>query len=171
MASLFCRFLPLFVYHLFFAVSRINQHYINYCFPNRAWKTTGVITKASFLLLFQCILWVMDYENLQNVWDKLKFSCEMGHYGKSSISAFQEFFASIEKKSFWEEYWELGYNSMNFWDFPDISKLPKILRLKSFGNSLSNSYLPCLILIITLYVTCGESKICQTSKILQILWP
>ena len=31
--------------------------------------------------------------------------------------------------------------------------------LKLFGNSWGNSYIPCLLLIITLPVTCGESKI------------
>ena len=37
------------------------------------------------------------YNHRQNVWDKLWFSCEIGHYRKSSISIFQEFLASIEK--------------------------------------------------------------------------
>ena len=33
----------------------------------------------------------------QNIRDKLQFLCEIGHYGKSSISIFQEFFASMKK--------------------------------------------------------------------------
>ena len=33
--------------------------------------------------------------HLQNIWDKIYFSCEITHYGKNSISIFQEFFASI----------------------------------------------------------------------------
>ena len=30
-------------------------------------------------------------------------------------------FASIDKILLGEEDWALGYNSMNFWDFPDLS--------------------------------------------------
>ena len=33
----------------------------------------------------------------QNIWDKLLFSCEIGHFGKSSVSIFHEIFASIDK--------------------------------------------------------------------------
>ena len=58
--------------------------------------------------------------------------------------------------------WALDYNSIKFWGFPNILYFPKIL---SFGNSLDNLYIPCLILIITFRFTCGERKICQTSKI------
>ena len=36
----------------------------------------------------------------QNIWDKLQFPCEIRHYGKSSVSIFQNFFASIEKDYF-----------------------------------------------------------------------
>ena len=36
--------------------------------------------------------------------------------------------------------------------------------LKPFGNSWDNSYIPCLLLIITLGFTCGERKICSTIK-------
>ena len=50
----------------------------------------------------------------------------MVHYGKSSISIFEESFASIEKQFFFggeggEWGWTLRYNSMKFRDFPDIS--------------------------------------------------
>ena len=33
----------------------------------------------------------------QNISDKLLFSCEIAHYGKSLISVFQEILASIDK--------------------------------------------------------------------------
>ena len=33
----------------------------------------------------------------QNIWDKLKFSCEIAYYEESSIYAFEEVFASIDK--------------------------------------------------------------------------
>ena len=35
--------------------------------------------------------------NLQNIWDQLKFSCEIAHHRKSLISVFQEFSASINE--------------------------------------------------------------------------
>ena len=48
---------------------------------------------------------------------------------------------------------------MNFLDFLDLSQLPKILSYRSFCNSSGDSYMPCLLLIITLRCTCGEKKI------------
>ena len=44
----------------------------------------------------------------------------MAHYKKSLISLFQEFFASIDKIFILED-WALGYYSMGFRHFPDIS--------------------------------------------------
>ena len=38
----------------------------------------------------------------------------MRHYGKSLISVFQKFFASIENFLFWEEDWARGYYCMIF---------------------------------------------------------
>ena len=37
------------------------------------------------------------YNHGQNIWDKLLFSCQIVHYGKSSISIFLEFFVTIDK--------------------------------------------------------------------------
>ena len=42
------------------------------------------------------------------------------HYGKSLISVFQEFFASINKIFILAEDWSLGYHSMQFRHFPNI---------------------------------------------------
>ena len=53
------------------------------------------------------------------IWDKLKFSCEIGHYGKSSTSIFQEIFISTDKIFISRE--GLCTKSIKFWDFPDIS--------------------------------------------------
>ena len=78
------------------------------------------------------------------------------HYGKSSISIFQEFLAIIDKML--EEDWTPGYISMRFWDFPEI------LSLKLFGNSWSNQHIPCLLLVITLHFTCGKRQIWQIIK-------
>ena len=38
----------------------------------------------------------------------------------------------VPKFLFWEEDWALIYNSMKFWDFPDLYQFPKILSLKLF---------------------------------------
>ena len=48
-------------------------------------------------------------------------SSEIAHCGKSLISIFQEFFASINKISILAGDWTLGYHSMEFILFPDIS--------------------------------------------------
>ena len=38
-----------------------------------------------------------ELQSCQNISYKLQFFCEIAPYGKSSISIFQEFFASIDK--------------------------------------------------------------------------
>ena len=53
--------------------------------------------------------------------------------------------------NFWEGDWELDYVSTQIWDFPNISLFPKILSLKSFGNSYTNF----VILDITFRFTWG----------------
>ena len=59
-----------------------------------------------------------------------------GFWGeKNLIFDFQEIFATINKMLFWQEDWALGYPSMKFRHFPDISQFPKVLSLKLFGNS------------------------------------
>ena len=42
-------------------------------------------------------------------------------YMWNSTTIFQQFFASTNKIFILEEDWALGYNSMMFWDFPDLS--------------------------------------------------
>ena len=37
------------------------------------------------------------YNNSQNIWDKLQFSCEIAHYEQNLISVFQDLFAGINK--------------------------------------------------------------------------
>ena len=68
---------------------------------------------------------------------KLKYlqTCEIWHYGKSSIPIFQEFLASIEKKFFGEKNGPQGSNYIKFCSFSDISYLPKILSLKLFSRT------------------------------------
>ena len=48
-------------------------------------------------------------------------SCEILHHGNSLISVFQELFVSINKISFWQEDWALGYHSMKFRHLSGIS--------------------------------------------------
>ena len=40
---------------------------------------------------------VTNYNHGKNIREKLQSSCEIVHYGKSSISIFRESFASIDK--------------------------------------------------------------------------
>ena len=52
-------------------------------------------------------------------------------------------------------------------DLLDIFQLLKVLSLKSFGNLFGNSYIPCLLLIITIHFTCGDTKILSNIKMSQ----
>ena len=45
----------------------------------------------------------------------------MGHHGKSLIAIFRDFFASTSKISVLAGGWALGYHSMEFRYFPNIS--------------------------------------------------
>ena len=66
---------------------------------------------------------LINYNNLQNIWDKLYFSHEIEHFAK----IFQDFFASTEKILFRLEDWALGNNSMMLCQFPDISWFCKMV--------------------------------------------
>lgn len=54
------------------------------------------------------------WTGLQATIDELYFSCEVTHYGKSSVSVFQEFFGSIGKIHILKDDWVLDYKFMNF---------------------------------------------------------
>ena len=82
--------------------------------------------------------------------------CEIVHYGKFFIFHFSAFSCQS---------WPLGYDSIKFWDLPDL-----ILSFKSFGNSWDNSHTPCLLQITTLRFTCGEKRR-KVSKSIKILYP
>ena len=96
----------------------------------------------------------------QTIWDKLQFWCEKIHDGKSSISSSQECLAGIYQIFVWEEDWSLGYNSRKFYDSPGISSLLDGKTVNLFGNSCGNSYIQCLLLIVTLCWTCDKKKMC-----------
>ena len=78
--------------------------------------------------------------------------------GKVQFLFFRGFFLLLTKFSFWEEDRVLYYNSMKTYNFPDNPEFPTILGLKLIGNSWGNSYIPCLLLIITLSFICAEKK-------------
>ena len=74
---------------------------------------------------------------------------------KSLILLLRVFWLLLPKFNFWKGVWALGYVSTQIWDFPNISLFPKILSLKSFGNSWGNSYTKFAILDITFHFACG----------------
>ena len=61
----------------------------------------------------------------QNILDELQLFCEIAPYEKSSISVFQESFASIDKILILEQDWAPGYNS---WGFDIFLIFPNFLR-------------------------------------------
>ena len=68
--------------------------------------------------------------------------CEIAHYRNSWISFFQEFFLLLlTKLLFWQGSWTLGYHSIEFRHFPDISGFPKVLPFDNwwFAISISNN--------------------------------
>ena len=73
--------------------------------------------------------------------------------GKILICIFQQFSASIGGLWAWRG---VGRWVIIPWSFEIFLIFPNFLSLKSFGNS----YIPRLLLIITLRFTCGEKKIC-----------
>ena len=62
----------------------------------------------------------------------------------------------MPKFNFWKGDWALGYSSILIWDFSNSPAFPKILSLKSFGNSWGNSYTNFIILDIKFRFTCAK---------------
>ena len=71
----------------------------------------------------------------QIIWNKIEKSSKTGRTRKIWYLLLRVFWLLLSKFSFWKEDWALGYVSIQIWDFPSISLFPKILNLKSFGNS------------------------------------
>ena len=59
--------------------------------------------------------------------------------GWGSISTFARFLTAIAGFNFWGD-WALGYAFSQIWDFPNVCLYPKILSVRSFGNSFGNSH-------------------------------
>ena len=69
------------------------------------------------------------------------------------------FLLELTKCLFWHEGCALVGHYLKFRYFPNISYFTKFLTLKSLGNFSSNSYIPCLYLIISHRFTCPDIKI------------
>ena len=95
---------------------------------------------------------------LVSMWNS-KIRETFNFYFSAVFCWYQQSFYFEKWPGHWEEDWALDYNSMNFWDFPDLSEFPKILSLKSWGKSWGNSSIPYLLLKIALCFNCGETKI------------
>ena len=81
-------------------------------------------------------------------------------HGMFYSSFFAIFYQKTLKFGFRVDGWVLTIKSKYFRDFPGISYFPKILSLKSFGNSWGNSYIHFLVIIIFFRFICGDGKLC-----------
>ena len=61
---------------------------------------------------------------------------------------FAIFYQKVSKFGFWLDGWVVAIRSERFRDFLEISQFPRILSLKSFGNSWANSCTYFLVIII-----------------------
>ena len=61
----------------------------------------------------------------------------------------------------WRLDWALGCVTTQTWDIPNISKFPKILSLRLYGNLWVNSYAKVFILDIKSHFPYGKSSHCQ----------
>ena len=119
------------------------------------------------LIPFFLILWrflCTSHDHLQNIWEKLWFSCEIAHYRKSSISVFREIFVSTDKILISGGGTE--HQAIILWRFEIFLIFSNFLRSLVLSQSASreaNVYTR-LLLIILLRFSCGETKICSTIK-------
>ena len=81
-------------------------------------------------------------------------------YGVFYSWFFAFFYQKTSKFGFWVDGWLFAIKPKHFRDFLEISKFPKILSLKSFGNSWDNSYIHFLVIIIQFRFTCGKDTLC-----------
>ena len=86
----------------------------------------------------------------------------------------RNFWCLLPKSIFCSESKKLGSAHINFCVFTNISKFPKILSLKSFGNSSGNPYTMFVKLDIKSHFTCGKWTLywstvnCQNGQ--KIVW-
>ena len=103
----------------------------------------------------------LTYSLGQNICSKIDKSSKTVQDKKVLYLLLFAFWMLLPKFNFWEGDWALAYVSTQIWDFPNISLLPKIPRLKLFTNSWGNLYTKFAILDITFHFTCGESDLYQ----------
>ena len=60
-------------------------------------------------------------ENITHKISETNFNLQLKWRTTRKISVFQELSSSINKLSFWQKGWALGYHSIRFRQFPDIS--------------------------------------------------
>ena len=81
------------------------------------------------------------------------------------------FWMLLPKFNFWKGDSALGHVFSQIWvDFPNISLFPKILSLKSIGNSWGNLYSKFAMLDITIRFTCGESDLYSKFLYCTLYW-
>ena len=89
-----------------------------------------IFWSAAGLLIWEIFLWAGEFGGGGGpvccgrgggMWDKLWFSCEIAQCGKTLISIFQRFSACVGEFLVWGGGLALGYNSMKFRDFCDLS--------------------------------------------------
>ena len=95
---------------------------------------------------------VSSHCHSKNLWHKFKKSSDVG-LSMESIALLPFFF--LERR--------LATRSClpSIWGF---LKFPHFVRSSVFGNSLGNSYIKLLVLIIKFRFTCGEGKLCKKKK-------
>ena len=93
---------------------KCGLEYIDYCVQLSGTLCQTNVQKLNELRSKRLKIHVKNYNHGQNIWEKLKFSCEIVHYGKCWISIFKESFASIDN-------WALGYNSTKFRHYSQLS--------------------------------------------------
>ena len=67
------------------------------------------------------IIYIFRCNHGKNIEINSSFHVKSGTTGKVQFLFFKSLMLVLTKFSFWEEEWALGYSSMEFWDFPNIS--------------------------------------------------
>ena len=102
------------------------------------------------------LLWVNPGQNIWNEIQKSSKTEKVKTFWYTLIYCCVVVGLVLPTFNFWKGDWALGYVSTQLWDFTDISLFPKILTLKSFGNSWGNSYTKFAILANMFPFTCGQ---------------
>ena len=91
---------------------------------------------------------------MENILDKLEKLSKTEQDKKVWYLLLHIFWLLQPKFNFLNGDWALTYVSTQIWDYLNISLFPKILSVKSFGNSRGNWCTKFAILVITFCFTC-----------------